>query len=88
MRCEKTSWRLLAGRQNNLALALASRGSVEEAEKSLESAIRYAPDYFEAHLKLGRFSPRDEPLSGGTAPAESGAKPQSPGAKNSEDVLK
>jgi tetratricopeptide (TPR) repeat protein len=39
----------------NLAVALASRGSMEEAEKTLEGAIRYAPDYFEAHLKLGQI---------------------------------
>ena len=39
----------------NLAVALASRGSVEEAGKSLEGAIRYAADYFEAHLKLGQI---------------------------------
>ena len=28
---------------------------MEEAEKGLEGAIRYAPDYFEAHLKLGQI---------------------------------
>jgi Tfp pilus assembly protein PilF len=26
-----------------------------EAEQNLKSAIQYAPDYFEAHLKLGQM---------------------------------
>ena len=39
----------------NLALALAGQGKLAEAERNLASAIQYAPDYFEAHLRFGQI---------------------------------
>ena len=39
----------------NLAVALSGQGRLTEAAQSLEQAIRYAPNYFEAHLKLGQI---------------------------------
>jgi Tfp pilus assembly protein PilF len=40
---------------NNFALALQSRGAIDEAEESFNRAIRLKPNYVEAHLNLGNI---------------------------------